>query len=68
MRGESGSFIIRPMSGGCGAEVSGVDLSKPLKKREKILLEKAWLEHQVLFFRDQPLTPEEHVNFAKNFG
>jgi len=56
------------MSGGCGAEVSGLSLSEPMDKAEKKLLEKAWLEYQVLFFRDQPLTPEQHVNFAKNFG
>jgi taurine dioxygenase len=56
------------MSGGCGAEVSGLSLSEPMGKSEKELLEKAWLEYQVLFFRDQPLTPEQHVSFAKNFG
>ena len=37
------------MSGGCGAEVSGVKLSEPMKKDEKKLLEEAWLEYQVLF-------------------
>lgn len=56
------------MSGGCGAEVSGVNLSEPMEKKEKKLLEEAWLEYQVLFFRNQPLTPQEHVDFAKNFG
>ena len=56
------------MSGGCGAEVSGVKLSEPMKKEEKKLLEEAWLEYQVLFFRNQPLTPQQHVDFATNFG
>ena len=56
------------MSGGCGAEVSGVNLSKPMEKEEKKLLEEAWLEYQVLFFRNQPLTPQQHVDFAKGFG
>jgi len=68
MKGESSNFNIAPMTGGCGAEVSGINLSEPLEKKQKDFLEKAWLEHQVLFFRDQPLTPDEHVNFAKNFG
>ena len=40
MRGESSSFKIRPMSGGCGAEISGVDLSTPLEKEEKLLSKK----------------------------
>ncbi|MED6343227.1 MAG: TauD/TfdA family dioxygenase, partial [Pseudomonadota bacterium] len=68
MKKEPTTFNITPMSGGCGAEVSGVNLSKPMEKEEKKLLEEAWLEYQVLFFRNQPLTPQQHVDFAKGFG
>ena len=55
MKGESNTFNIVPMAGGCGAEVSGLNLSEAMDKSEKELLEKAWLKYQVLFFRDQPL-------------
>ena len=55
MKKEPTTFNIMPMSGGCGAEVSGVNLSEPMEKKEKKLLEEAWLEYQVLFFRNQPL-------------
>ena len=57
-----------PVSGALGAEVSGVDLSKPLTKKILEEIKSAWLEHQVLFFRNQSLTPEQHVAFTKNFG
>jgi len=59
---------IKPISGALGAEVSGVDLSKPLAKKALEEVKSAWLEHQVLFFRNQLLTPEQHVAFTKNFG
>ncbi len=59
---------IKPVSGALGAEVSGVDLSKSLTKKTLEEIKSAWLEHQVLFFRNQSLTPEQHVAFTKNFG
>ena len=59
---------IKPVSGALGAEISGVDLSKPLTKKALEEIKSAWLEHQVLFFRNQSLTPEQHVAFTKNFG
>ena len=58
----------KPVSGALGAEVSSVDLSKPLNKKTLEEIKSAWLENQVLFFRNQSLTPEQHVAFTKNFG
>ena len=58
----------RRISGALGAEVSGVDLSKPLSKPDLAELRKLWLEHLVLFFRDQPLTPPQFMDFARQFG
>ena len=56
------------MTASLGAEVAGLDISKKLSKPALRELNQAWLEYQVLFFRDQPLTPEQHVTFTKNFG
>ena len=56
------------MSASLGAEIIGLDISSKLSKPALSELNQAWLDHQVLFFRDQPLTPEQHVNFTKNFG
>jgi taurine dioxygenase len=58
---------VKPLSGALGAEISGVDL-KRVDDETFAEIRKAWLEHLVVFFRDQRLTPEEQVAFAKRFG
>src|SRR5688572_9726485 len=59
---------IRKIAGALGAEVHGVDLSQPLADAQKAELRRAWLEHLVLFFRDQPLAPEQFMAFARAWG
>jgi taurine dioxygenase len=59
---------VEPIAGALGAEVSGVDLAAPLDARTKKALEEAWYRHQVLFFRGQKLTQEQHKAFALQFG
>ena len=51
-----------------GAEVSGVSLKEPLQTEDRAAIEAALLEHHVLFFRDQDITPEEQVEFSRQFG
>jgi taurine dioxygenase len=51
-----------------GAEVHGIDLAQPLEPATKQALHAAWMQHQVLFFRDQALTVDQHKAFARNFG
>ena len=59
---------IHPVSGAIGAEVSGVDLAKDLDAQTLGVLRRAWLEHLVLFFRDQDLAPAQFLAFARRFG
>ena len=59
---------VRRIAGALGAEVTGVDLSRPLAAGEAAALRAAWLEHQVLFFRDQALTPAQYMTLARAFG
>ena len=59
---------IRPYSSAIGAEVRGVDLSRPLDDRTWMRIHRAFLDHSVLFFRDQDLTPEQHLAFSRRFG
>ena len=61
-------FEVRKIAGALGAEVRGVDLSQPLADAQKAELRRAWLEHLVLFFRDQPLAPEQFMAFARAWG
>jgi taurine dioxygenase len=59
---------VRPVAGGCGAEIAGVDLSKPLGNQTFSEIHRAFLEHSVIFFRDQNLTPEDQEAFTLRFG
>lgn len=61
-------ITMRRIAGALGAEVDGVDLSKPLPVAQVAELRRAWLENLVLFFRDQPLTPTQYLAFAECFG
>jgi taurine dioxygenase len=51
-----------------GALVTGVDLSRELSAAEVERLGELLVAHQVLFFRDQPLTPQAQARFAARFG
>ncbi len=59
---------LTPVTPHIGATVSGVDLSQPLPDGLVADLRAAWLDHQVLFFRDQDIDLEQHREFARNFG
>jgi taurine dioxygenase len=61
-------FDVRPSSPAVGAEILGVDLSKPLTAEETSDIREALNEHGVIFFRDQELTPEQHIAFAERFA
>ena len=63
-----GTLEIRRIAGALGAEVHGVDLAQPLSREQVGELRRAWLEHLVLFFRDQALTPEQFMVFARAWG
>src|SRR5262245_2899797 len=57
-----------PMSPTVGAEINGVSLAEPLDEETFEEIHRALLEFKVIFFRDQDLTPERHVAFARRFG
>ena len=59
---------IRPVSRALGAEILGIDLSKPIDEGEFALVQQAFLEHQVLFFREQSISPEQHLALGRRFG
>jgi taurine dioxygenase len=61
------TFDVRPMTGLIGAEIGGVDLAS-LDDDTFERLRELWLEHLVLFFPDQHLGPDEHVELARRFG
>lgn len=59
---------IRPLGPAIGAEIHNVDLRHPLTDAEVAAIRAAWLEHQVIFFRDQELSIAQHIAFGERFG
>lgn len=62
------TITVRPLAPALGAEVLDIDLAAPLDNRTVDAIHRAFLDHQVLFFHDQTLTPEDHKAFARRFG
>ncbi len=62
------SIEVTRVARALGALVTGVDLSQELSQTEVDRLGQLLVEHQVLFFRDQPITPQAQARFAARFG
>jgi len=58
---------VKPIAGALGAEISGVDLGA-LEAETFAEIHAAWLEHLVVFFRNQSIAPPQQIAFAKRFG
>jgi taurine dioxygenase len=59
---------VVPTEAPLGAEIRGVDLSQSLDDETFSEIERAYAEREVIFFRNQKITPEQHVAFARRFG
>lgn len=62
------TIAVEPLTPVIGAEISGVDLSRPIPPATFKEVHAAWLDHQVVFFRDQELDLEEHKAFGRRLG
>jgi len=58
---------IKLLSGALGAEIDGIDLKNSSEENFKVI-NNLLLEHKVIFFRNQKITPEEQLSLAKRFG
>ena len=56
---------VRPIAGALGAEISGVDMARDLDDEVAAEVRQALLDHLVIFLRDQKVTPQQQVAFAK---
>jgi taurine dioxygenase len=59
---------IEPLTPTIGATVHGVDLAQPISDELFAEIQAAFLEHLVLFFRDQAMSPDDHLAFGRRFG
>jgi taurine dioxygenase len=64
---DEGRLRVRPTGAALGAEVQGVDL-RALDAASFAAIHQAWLQHQVLLFRDQALSDDDLVAFSRRFG
>src|SRR6202047_4696273 len=66
-RGSYRRIEVKPIAGALGAEIAGADLAT-LDDETFEEIEAAWLGDLVVFFRNQTITPEQQLAFAKRFG
>lgn len=65
---DTGALDVRPMTPAIGAEILGIDLGSADIAKRIPEIRAALLKHGVIFFRDQQLTQEAHIAFAREFG
>ena len=61
-------LVVKPLSPALGAEISGVDLRNELSADTAAAIVDAWHQHLVLLFRDQSLSEDDQIRFARHFG
>ena len=61
------AISVIPCSPNIGAEIGSIDLTRPLSNRSTEELREAFIKYQVIFFRDQKITFEDHVRLAEYF-
>jgi taurine dioxygenase len=62
------NLTVQPLCAAIGAQIDGVDLSQPIDEATVVAIRQAWLEHLVIFFRDQQITPQQQLDFARRIG
>ncbi len=62
------SFTLHEMSPACGGIIEGIDLSQELSNRQFDEIHEALLDRTIIVFRDQHITPDQQVAFARRFG
>ena len=65
---KSNSIEVRPVAGALGAEIHGIDLADSPSDEQFGTVRRAFLDHQVIFFRDQALDPDSHKELGRRFG
>jgi taurine dioxygenase len=64
----SSTITVTRLTSALGAEISGVDLAQPLGNEAFAVVHKALLDHCVVFFHGQVMTPDQQIAFARRFG
>jgi len=62
------TISVNPVSRFVGAEINNVDIAEELSNEQFLEIRQAFVAHGVIFIRDQNLTPDQHIEFAKRWG
>lgn len=62
------TITVEPLTRHIGAQIGGIDLTQPLSTQQVADVRRALLAHQVIFFRDQPITLDQHLALGRHFG
>ena len=62
------SITVEPVSPHIGAEIGNIDLTKPLPNNQVEELHKAFIQYQVIFFRDQKINFDDQIRLGRYFG
>ena len=62
------AITVKPRHPALGAEIRGVDMTKPVDAGTVKEIHDAWMKHLVVVFPDQQITDQQHVAFTRNFG
>lgn len=62
------TFEVRPLAGNVGAEIIGLDLTRPVGDADFARVHRAHLDYHVVIFRDQRITPAQQIEFSRRFG
>ena len=61
-------IIEKPLAGALGAEIEGIDLTQSLSEYDYKQIRKLLIEHEVIFFRNQDISPAQQKALADSFG
>ena len=62
------SIEVRPVAGALGAEIFGIDLATELDDDSFAVIHETLLEYGAIMFRDQDITPQQQIDFARRWG
>ncbi len=65
---QKSKVVVKQVGAALGAEISNVDLTQPVAKADMVAIQKAFVAHGLLIFRNQDLTQDEYIAFGRQFG
>ncbi len=68
MNTEFKTIGVMPISREVGAEISGADIAAGISDQQFTEIRQAFIDYGVIFFRDQVITPDQHIEFAQRWG